>query len=494
MTNKIQQHVDSVEVTVTGLDSEVQVQQFDLTVAVNDIPRITLEILPVEAENGKTEASSPSFSEITKLYHKLFSKSLDLQQKATIRIKIDSKDEGCKKQELELKDWILTDVGLSSVSTYAAPSLVAVLQHPIVSLTRTGTIYETPMNNLDSIFMDLQSMDMVGLMDKVLTLMSSPAYPFYPLPKTDSHDKAKAFRTSLSSQKNLPGTYLKGSGGLFLQQQAQLTIRLLKVALSKIMQPFRGSVSTWYTIISKVCPYCLMQVRPTYDQEKLSLEPLQPWYAKDAHKIDEHLIESIDLVARDPDPICGVSFERKFPGEPTFNKTTLAWELVARQGTKTELSSYAFFIPDKVQPDSRKYGRIVDLGSNAVISMIKQLSGPVSSLKIDAYEKISSTGQLDMENAHAKAMFHALYRKNCRAAMTTTLMFKDSDGRMIYPGEILTISADGKDLFSGYLSRMTVSGSTTNGCLAKYEMNYARSADDKNLLVEGNTKNECFKS
>ena len=125
---------------------------------------------------------------------------------------------------------------------------------------------------------------------------------------------------------------------------------------------------------------------------------------------------------------------------------------------------------------------------------MKQFSGPMAFNKDTATELFSPSIQIDMEDAHAKAMFQSLYRKNCRASVTTTLMFKDSGGRMIYPGEILTISADGKDLFSGYLSRMTVSGSTTNGCLAKYEMNYARSADDKNLLVEGNAKNECFKS
>lgn len=488
------QHVDKVEVEVSGLGSNVQVQQFDLTVAVNDIPRLMLEVLPVESKKGQTEASAPSFSEITELYHRLFSKSLDLQQKASVKISIESKDKGCEKQELKLDDWILTDVGLSSVTTYSAPSLVLILQHPIVNLSRTGAVYETPMSNINSAYEDLNGGSMIDLMDDLFKRTSSRVFPFYPLPESASSEKAIAFREALSKAENLPGTYLEAKGGLFLEKQSSDAITFLKVALARIMQPFRGSVSTWYTVISKVCPFCLMHVRPTYDQKKLSLEPLEPWNGKDAHKIDEHLIESIDLIARDPDPICGTSFERRYPGEPTFNTATLSWHIVDQNGAKTQTGSYAFYIPEKAQPDSRKYGRIVDLGANIVISSMKQFAGPTAFNKDTATEIFSPSIQLDMEDAHAKAMFQSLYRKNCRAAITTTMMFKDSDGKMIYPGEILTVSAEGKDLFSGYLSRMTVSGSTTNGCLAKYEMNYARSAKDDGLLIEGDTKNECFSS
>ena len=144
------QHIDKVEVEVYGLGANIQVQQFDLAVAVNDIPRLTLEVLPVESRRGQTEASAPTFSEITDLYHRLFSKSLDLQQKASVTIRIDSKESSCEKQSIQLKDWILTDVGLSSVTTYSAPSLVLILQHPIVNLSRTGAVYETPMNNINS--------------------------------------------------------------------------------------------------------------------------------------------------------------------------------------------------------------------------------------------------------------------------------------------------------------------------------------------------------
>ena len=346
------QHIDKIEVEVSGLDAGIQVQRFDLAVAVNDIPRLTLEILPVKSRKGQTEASAPTFSEITDLYHKLFSKSLDLRQKASVTIRIDSKDKGCKKQSIQLKNWILTDVGLSSVTTYSAPSLIIILQHPIVNLSRTGAVYETPMNNINSAYEKLSGRSMISLMDDLYKRTSSKIFPFYPLPESVSSTKAKAFREALGKPENLPGTYLDAKGGLFLEKQADEAVTLLKVALARIMQPYRGSVSTWYTVISKICPYCLMHVRPTYDQEKLSLEPLQPWYGANAHKIDENLIESIDLVARDPDPVCGTSFARVYPGEPTFSTATLSWRLVDQNGTDTKFSSYAFNIPDKKYVDN----------------------------------------------------------------------------------------------------------------------------------------------
>jgi hypothetical protein len=137
-------HVDKVKVTVEGFFRDLAVQSFELVVAVNTIPQITLNVLPIEkpkkGEGQYITASAPSIQDITELYSILLSKAVMLDETATITIKhetpYDSEDllEEEKYQYVELKDWIMSDVGLSTVSSTSAPVLA------VTFLTSTETL------------------------------------------------------------------------------------------------------------------------------------------------------------------------------------------------------------------------------------------------------------------------------------------------------------------------------------------------------------------
>lgn len=501
-------HVDTLEVKVTGSGLKLNVQSFLLNVAVNAIPEITLECLPVESSPGKIEVSKPTISDLRKLYSELLPKALESKTTASIEIKVSSQDKTsiCGQQTVKLEDWVLSDVGLTSVTTTSAPSLRVVFKHPAVRLTRSGEVYEVPYTSpdYDKWLSSITGKTIVKFLDNLYTeLTNDKKVKFYPIGKNlfggsdDFENKVRAFRTSLKDI--LPSTYLDCSCPIFLQPIVSPYENLRSNAIANLGLPGPGSISLWYIILTKICSQCLMHIRPTYDNKKLTVEPLQPWYSSGAHEISENLIETIELPGNDPDPICGTAVSRElFTGFLAYDSGQKA---VRYSGSASYACKHSFFIPEKVQPSATgRWGRIMTIAPNYIISGIasksdsndKPQGGGGKTTIQDSQSKGDNNWYVKAEDLYAKAMFECLYRKNCTASISTTLIFKDASGKMLYPGEIAKIKADGNDLFMGYIYRLIVSGSSSGGIQSRMDFSYVRDPNDKELLVPEGTINECY--
>lgn len=496
-------HVDSVSVSLdAGL--ELAASQFELSLEVNSIPRITIELLPIEAKKGSFGASAPTFGEITALYNKLSSISKNLDNKANIKISVTSYGSKNSEQKIELKDWILSDVGLSSVTSYSAPTIAAIFNHPSYRLVRTGTIYENPNDScLDIKLGSVSGGNIISLMDGVYKKFSSEIL-FYDIGKSVEHGKdvadvrqiVKKFRTDLAEANNLPGTYIDCSSSLFLEKHFTGDKKaLLVTALANIAQPFFASGSTWHRIVQSICPACLMHVVPTYTLGKLKLEPAEPWQ-NFSYEIPESCIESIELPPEDPDPLIGVAVQRdNMSPDPVSDDCTTRRE-------QPFSSKYAFYIPEGVNPESPQ-GRIEFIGDSTVITCIEQMNAcPLSESASDDSTKHTRTltkieDLIGAEDNYAQAMFELLYRKNCTAAVTTTMMFNDSKGNVIHPGRTMRISeksSASKVLFTGYLVKTFVRGAVGGPCVSIYTMTHTRPSGDarSSILIPDGASNPCY--
>lgn len=497
------QHVDTVFVSVSKFDLEVQ--EFVLTAAVNEIPSIVLKCLPVDTPKGQNGVSAPTVAELRKKYSQLLKASYPLDQEVTVDISVvggPSSQQTCN-QTVTLENWILSDVGLSTLTTTGAPVLLVVLKHRTVKMAHVGEIYEVPLlaNQWDTVFQTMSSSDMVEFMTDVDQKVSGDIVPFYDLGSIEK-EGSKVKEQVISFRKkgignNLPNKYLDGKGGIFLDPCDLGPLKPLRnEALAKLMFPFDNSISLWNTVIGVICPHCLMQVRPTYNEKNLQLEPLRPWYPGPSglHTVKDDMIEAIELPGADPDPICGIAVQRdEILQQPTQHTGTDATRTADGEVAQPIGNRHAFYIPDEVDPGNRQYGRLVTLRDNIVISALKQYDKATGDGVV--LDKVHAEGDnkkyVDPQEAYAKAMFKSLYRKNCTASVTTTLAFTDSDGKMIYPGERLNVTAEGNDLFEGYVRRLTVTGSTRGGCRTKFDLAYIKSPEYDVFLVKDD-KNECY--
>lgn len=508
------QHVDTVQVSVKGLPNvNIVVQGFELSIAVNAIPAITLDILPVDASNRASSgsnsksvtASAIKFKELTSLYYKLADMAIKADTTATIDIDVNTHGENSLDgdQHITLKDWVLTDAGLSSVTSYSAPTLTVVFKHRIVKLDRTGDIYEVPsISNPYRFFCSITGDNMVALMDDLYNKFAKEiGIKFYDIGSASKggSDKfksvVKSFRENLAT--NLPGAYLECDSGLFMANVVKDNnlMVLLRASLAKLIQPFFGDGSTWLNIIKTVCPKCIMQVIPTYDKDKLRLEPYSPWQFS-SYTIQEESTEAIDVASVDPDPICGMAIQKT---NPFFTLTSNSDSTRKDGGDKLSAKSsvHAFYIPEGVTPENA-VGRIDFCGDCWVVTSMLAHDKDIERTTSNAdavRNSITDYSYTKMNEAYARAMFESLYRRGCVSAIVSKILFKDEGGNVIYPGRVATIydKDDNSKIFYGYLLRIVVKGTASGGCISRFDFKTTRPASGNGMLVKEGTMNPCYR-
>ena len=120
-------------VVTIGFDATVAGKKLDvcganIVLGVNEISRIELMVPPTEASNStplKPNVFSPSLTEFIKLYRELAEKAEKQSEVGSVDITIttNSTSSGEDVERLSLKNWVLSGVGMSSVSATSAPHL-----------------------------------------------------------------------------------------------------------------------------------------------------------------------------------------------------------------------------------------------------------------------------------------------------------------------------------------------------------------------------------
>lgn len=510
-------HVDTVLVEIEDFYPKLYVQSFELTAALNTIPSISLSVLPIEAptrgDGQYVTATAPTVQDITSLYSDLLRLSLSLEATATIHIALH-----CHKPDLDefmdieygqdviLEDWILTDVGLSTVTPSAAPVLTVIFSHPVVKLDRTGSIYETIKNkgNLAKTFKTLPGSEPIAYMDALYKVYSGGGkLMFYDIaqkslggPRGIDKTKVQKFRSRLAEYP--PGKYIEGhTEKLFLANVAESLIGNIRMATGYMLMPQAFGESTWSRLVRTLGPSFLTQIVPTYDRPKLSLEPYSPWQYS-SRTINTNVVEAIDMVSADPAPIIGTAVTKA----ADTSTHTVDGSNRAYTGSKSYDYTHAFYFPENGAAKANDFGEVMGLGEPRIVSYIIDMdrsanatvggSGPKGPNLERAGNGVSDMQRETMNEAYAKAMFLINYRKGCRASVTTTLLFKDSAGLMLYPGRVLTVYDKSDQLFNGFITRITIKGSAEGGGSTAIEMSHARPPDPDSVLVEEGTENPCY--
>lgn len=509
-------HVDTVNVTVRGFGTELYVQSFELVVAVNTIPQINLNVLPIKSPkqgSGKyISASAPKIKDITALQKELIPHTLKLDRKATIEIEVvsksDSEDE--KNQKVTLRDWIFTDVGLSSIyGAGPAPVLTVTFCHPAVFLAYTGTIYEEIKNplRLPEVFKGISGSDAISYTDNLYQVVAGgSSIEFYDIasknfggPTERYKSRVEQFRKDLP--KHPPGKYIEGNTGgkLFLENVSSMLTGNIKIATGNCVMPRPFGSSTWNRLISTICADYLATIAPIYDKDRLKLEPFSPWQSS-IYNINLPVVEAVEAQIKDPFPILGAAARKE--ELVTYHVIN---DHVRDNKDKTrnvEVFTSAFFFPKKAL-DEDTIGTILSLRESTVVANILSAdrfanatighNGIVGGNLQDAGNGVLDRLQEDCDEAYTKAMYYIRYRAECKGVITTIPIFKDSGGNTIYPGRVLCLNSSDGELIYGYLTRLTVSGTTEGGAHSRFELSHIRPCDASNgLYVEEGTENPCY--
>ena len=498
--------VDTVTASVEGIPgADLSVQALDLDLAVNAIPSVTLEILPVESKGGMgskfTSVSTAKIQEVTDLYSRLSDMASTLQTKATIKaeVKLDCTDHP---QKLELKDWILVDVGLSSVTPRAAPVLNVTFQHPIVMLARTGFIYESLESDPDEELKMVEGDDVIEVMDDVYSKGAGDAFEYYEIAPASEEGlddqykkKITQFRRKLAEEK--PGKYIKSNvSGFFLQEvNDSLTDAMRFVTASMLMPMAFDGMSTWRRLIGTVCSDMQMMIVPTYDKDKLELEPHNPWQTA-SYMITSQFMTSVDMPPMDRYPLIGVAMDKR-----VFNGGGNVHGGAARSSNGTRSITQAFYVPEPAL-DGDMVGDIMPFSDSPYILSILDADiganqnyhgGGAQQNPQDMTNGVEPEDHAEMTLACAKGVFQSSYRAGCVAALTTIPMFTDYYGKAVYPGRVVNVQDEesGVTLFYGMITTMKVRLSANGGGSTYYGISHARPYSGSQLIPEG-TENPCY--
>lgn len=491
-------HVDTVTVEVTGLGIDVYPCSFELHLAVNAIPSISIEIIPIR--NKEPKASKLIYDEIADLYRELQSKAKARETKATVAILRDTSGfvMGCD-STIKLNQWVLTDVAISQITPVSAPHLIITLSHPAEVLDRTGYIYEfiDDAVKLSKKLAQVSGSSLIPLMDSVYNLVKSQLkYKKLPSIQYDGPDSEMKpdiikFRTQGLSL-GLPSKYLTDtSGKLFLQSKLGSLLDKLKASIAGHVIPTPFCASTLNRLTAQILPSVALVIAPTYDLPKLEVRTYAPW-KKPSLTLESKRIVSISMPSSDMYPLLGTG----------MCVASHDIEVVTGDNSRSSKDERAmnslFYVPPKAKQLIGKAtgGFIQDIGDSSIITGMRSIDlGEKKKPKDlqDTENEVESAKLLEARKTYLKETFNELYMRQSTASVTATLSSDDYYHETLYPGSVISIYDEeaNKELMYGYLTEMLISGSTGGNCSTTIQMTHARHPQAE-LLVDYPQDNLCY--
>lgn len=475
----MKEHVVTVHFNASVAGKLLHVHEASIVLGVNQIPRIELMVAPTN-DNGATplipKVMKPSLSDFSDIYRDLANKAPGLNTKG--RVHIDIYEDGAKKDEVDIRDWILTGVGMSSVSSTSAPYLSVILQHPICYLTKIGSIYEEPMCNLKNAIAEAAKgkSPFLKIAEAVYDCVKKAQF-YSPL-----DGLATVFRMNLGTGVFDPQKYLyEESSKLFLEKHLN-TKDILSIAIARFVLPTNGGSSTWDMLLSMSGLLLLSIVQDeahNFMKDKLLLEPTKPWKSASINLSDEDCFQT-DLPGMDSFKLIGV-FTRK--PNPFFDLYTLG---MTKNGNadQTDRISNLFYSPFTEVKDAD--GRVMSTECPAVLAQAfmedAAKGGPLSTTNIDAKEARAS-GIKKALMRYCQAVYEMTAASMNTATAKMILGFKDRGGKLILPGNTCKFTSNGKAIYYGYARQVVHFMSTKGGCSTTVSMTHVR-PDEKYKLME----------
>ena len=463
-----------------SVDAVIDGEKFDVTEAnivlgVNAIPRIELSCPPSEPGRSKPlkpVVERPTISDYSDLYRRLSKKAEGLS--VTGYVKIDVMEEDGETDSITLRDWILSDVGMSRVSATAAPYLTMVLQHPICKLTKVGSIYEDPRSLLNRKITEKTAgcSKLLEIIEAVYDAIQPDAL-FYPSPNA----YPPIYRHALVKKEHKPSTYLVDETSIFLGKFGGM-IRLAQ-STAKFVLPDMGGTSTW-DLLLKMSGLVLVSITQdqsnNYTQDKLVIQPTQPWKAHTI-TLDQDWCASTDIFGSDPFKIAGVMARGLGP----YNDPENQGIFINANANKVDKPSITMYVPTPFVNPSLAGGRIVKTSTPTVLDMAFREDAPKGPILASATTKIyeqrkgSYTKALE---AYCKAVYEITAASMSRATARMALYFHDASGNLIIPGSTCKFTSGLLDIYYGYIMNIVHHVSVDGGNSTTVNMAYVRPYPD----------------
>lgn len=486
-------HVVTVYVSANVAGESLHIHEASLVLGVNQIPRIELMVAPTNDSGStplKPKVLTPTISDFSDIYRNLANKAPGLNTKGSVHI--DVYEDGEPKDSIDLRDWVLSGVGLSSVSATSAPYMTVILQHPICYLTKLGSIYEEPMCDMRKMVSG-STIGKKNLMEVITAVYECARNArYYP----SLENIAKVFRKKLGLDVFDPNRYLdEDCSSHFLEKSLNAGKNILAAATGRFVLPTQGGSSTWDMLLSTAGLLLLSIVQDetrNFTTNKLLLEPTKPWKSPTIQLDDEDCSQT-DLPGMDSFKLIGV-YTRK-PSH--FSDIYTLGMRNNGNANRTDTISNLFYSPFEKVEDAD--GRIMATSCPDVLA---------EALMEDAATgKTLTLSNIDTKEARASGLRGALI-KYCQAVYEITtasmntatakmiLMFRDRNNKLILPGNTCRFISKGKDIYYGYARQVVHYLSTRGGCCTTIQMSYVRPDEkykimDKEVIKDGD-KNPAY--
>lgn len=467
--------VVTVSIEATAAGKKLAAQEAVISLGVNAIPEISISCAPTTPKNLEPlnpNVQKPTIADYANLYRTLSSAAESLKETGDVTIKLD----GDYKDELSLKGWILSGVGLSGIGASQAPHLQVILRHPICKLTKAGAICETPKSDigpaLDSNTEGGQNF--LDIIQKAYKFIGGKGADDKFWPSAPGYTQPPAYRHMLGESEFDPGTYLecRPSAAIFLGSDAG-SKKMIARAIGRMAFPVSGSASIWDMIVGASGTLLLSVVQDqqyNFTKEKLVIEPIQPWKSASI-SLDEDRCSMTEVPGMDPFRLIGVCAQKfgAFAGPIDLG--------FYNNGNPSQKDPVAevLYVPIEDVPASS--GRIMKVEAPSFLNgayMMDAQHGPYLTSMISAMSEEAKAGYNGAIGKYAKAVYEITAASMVQATAKMVVMFKDKGGNLILPGNTCKFMAGGTPVYYGYIRNVVHYLSTSGGNSTTVAMSYVR--------------------
>lgn len=476
-------------VVTVSFDANVAGQRLDvhsatISIGVDAIPKIELMVAPTTGRSPsplKPAVVKPTISDFSDLYKDLAAKAESLKERGTVDITVKSAGYRKGEDHLTLKNWVLSSVGMSSVSATSAPYLSVALEHPICHLTKVGSIYEEPRSTKELAIAKSasQAISFMEVVDAVYSTVRDGDVMFYNTPA----DMPPVFRKSLGVGEFDPYLYLvEKPEELFMSHILGAKDKIAS-AIGRMVIPNSSGTSTW-DMIHGMTGVLLLSITQDKDNnftsDKLVLEPRKPWKSATI-TLDEEDCFSTEIPGMDNFKLVGVMARKP---KIYFDLLTQGiWK--CGNMDKTNAIFDVLYVPPGLDPQNAS-GRIMKTSFPTVLEQAFREDAPhgdwltegIMSLKGE--RKVGLSGAL---MAYCQAVYEISVGSMTMGTAQMALWFRDREGNLILPGNTCRFVSGEKTIYYGYIRNVTHTMSTEGGCCTAVGMSYVR--PEAKLLVDG---------
>lgn len=486
----MEERVVTIKFDATVDGKKVDVCGANILLGINEIPRIELLVPPTRSKNStplKPNVSKPTISTFSDLYKEFAVKAEGLKTtgNVTITINTDSTVKSAKPETLTLNDWVLSGVGLSSVSAVSAPHMTLILQHPVCRLTKVGSIYETPKSLAESIIAGAASVgsSFLDIVKKVYEVYRGTLLYF-----KSPDNMPEVYRQHLGVGDYDPKKYfVENSSNLFLCNMLPEAKARMAAAIGRMVCPMGDGSSTWDMLVRVASEQMLSIIQNqdnNFTMEKgLVLEPTKPWRTDNILTLVEDRCSWTDIPGQDMFKLVGVMARKLVISGNRI--TTWACTLSDKPPDETGICD-VLYCP--VQPENAD-GRIMKTSAPQLMYqtfMEDAIAGGSITTGFAQTGKARLNGFDGVLAKYCRAVYETSYGSMNIGRAQMALGFKDVDGKWLLPGNTCKFVSKGKEIYYGYVRNIVHTLSTKGGCSTTLNMSYVRPTKTVPTVPNGN--------